>query len=150
MVADPDDSPRLIDDIGFLLSRAGGLLIASANSALTPFGLKARSYSVLMTAAEHRDGVNQRRVAEILALDPSQIVAIVDDLERQGLVERRPDAADRRNKLIFATRKGRALQARAQHEVNRAHAEFFADVPASTSADLRELLQTILFLGRPH
>jgi len=144
---DADDSPRLIDDLGFLLSRAGGLVISSTNDALAPLDLKVRSYSVLVSAAEHRDGVNQRRLAEILALDPSQMVGIVDDLETRGLVERRPDPVDRRNKLIVATRDGRALRSRAQRAAGRAQTEFFADVEPSVSTQLRATLQAILF---PH
>lgn len=136
---------RLIDDIGFLLSRAGALLVASANAALTPLGLKVRSYSVLMVAAEHGAGVNQRRLAEILGLDPSQIVGIVDDLERRGLVERRSDRADRRNKLIFATDEGRALRTHAKREVSKAQKSFFGRVPDRDSTQLRETLQAILF-----
>ena len=148
MAAHPDEANRLIDDLGFLLSRAGGLLIASANTALEPLGLKARSYSVLVTAAEYPHGVNQRRIAEILALDPSQIVGIVDDLEHRGLVERRLDPADRRNKLIFATAAGLALRTRAQREVSRAHTDFFDGVPAAASAQLRKVLQDTLFPDR--
>lgn len=148
VAAHSDEVTRLIDDLGFLLSRAGGLLIASANTALAPLGLKARSYSVLVTAAEHPDGVNQRRIAEILALDPSQIVGIVDDLEQRGLVERRLDPADRRNKLIFATSDGLALRTRAQREVSRTQTSFFDGVPATASAQLRTILQDTLFPGQ--
>ena len=44
-----------------------------------------------------------------LGLDPSQIVALVDDLEGRGLVMRTLDPNDRRNKLIVATDDGRDM-----------------------------------------
>ncbi|MET0798509.1 MAG: MarR family transcriptional regulator, partial [Rhodococcus sp. (in: high G+C Gram-positive bacteria)] len=75
------DIAPLSDDIGFLLTRAGTSLTAAAKTALAPFELRVRSYSVLALACEHADGLGQRQLAEELGLDPSQIVALVDDLE---------------------------------------------------------------------
>src|SRR5688572_23016252 len=82
-------------DLVFLLARANALTLAAANAALAEHGLKARSYSVLALAA---DGARptQRELAEFLRLDPSQVVALVDGLEKRQLVERRTDPADRR------------------------------------------------------
>jgi DNA-binding MarR family transcriptional regulator len=101
---------ELTDDLGFLLSRASGLLIQATNAALADQGLRVRSYSVLVLACDTADGMSQRDLAARLGLDPSQVVAIVDELEAAGLVERRPSPADRRTRLVAATRKGRRVR----------------------------------------
>ena len=100
----------LTDDLGFLLSRASGLVVRATNVALADHGLRVRQYSVLVLAADADDGVSQRDLAEVLGLDPSQVVLLVDELAAAGLVERRPSPSDRRAKLVAATAEGRRLR----------------------------------------
>ncbi len=96
----------LASDAGFLLARAGGAAIRNLNRALAPHGLRSRHFTVLTAAAQDR-GRSQRELGELLGVDPSAVVAIVDDLERLGLVRRRSHPVDRRTRLIEATRAGR-------------------------------------------
>jgi DNA-binding MarR family transcriptional regulator len=100
----------LTDDLGFLLSRASGLVVRATNAALASSGLRVRQYSVLALAADRDDGISQRDLAEVLGLDPSQVVVLVDELAAAGLVERRPSPSDRRAKLVAATEEGRRLR----------------------------------------
>lgn len=107
------------DDLAFLLARANSVSLAGANAALADEGLKVRSYSVLaLAAADARP--TQRELSEFLRLDPSQIVALIDDLQRRGWVRREPDPQDRRVNVVVATDEGRAAYARALDRV-RAH-----------------------------
>jgi len=100
-------------DLGFLLSRASGLVARRVNAALAEHGLRIRQYSVLSLAAGSAEGSSQRDLARVLGLDPSQVVLLVDELERAGLVERRPSLADRRTRLVVTTAQGRLLLERA-------------------------------------
>ncbi|WP_328396290.1 MarR family transcriptional repressor CouR [Nocardia sp. NBC_00416] len=138
-------SQALSDDIGFLLSRVGGMVLSAVNKALVPTGLRVRSYSVLVLACEQAEGVNQRRVAATLGLDPSQIVGLVDELEERELVLRTQDPSDRRNKLIAATEKGRRLRDEAVVRVEAAHGRYFEGIPESVMNDMRKTLQKITF-----
>lgn len=52
-------------------------------------------------------------LASTLGIDKPYATVIVDDLEAQGLVRRRPHPTDRRAKLVEVTRKGRELARRA-------------------------------------
>lgn len=52
-------------------------------------------------------------LAESLGIDRPNATTLVDSLEEQGLVRRRPHATDRRAKLVEATRKGKSLARRA-------------------------------------
>ena len=83
----------LFDDLSFLLARANALSLAAGNAALGAYGLRVRSYSVLALAAGGRRP-SQRELAELLRLDPSQVVALVDDLQARG--PRHPRARPRR------------------------------------------------------
>ena len=130
----------LTDDVGFLLSRASGLFVRASNAALVSYGLRVRSYSVLLLACAADDGVSQRDLAGALGLDPSQVVLLVDELAESGLVERRPSSNDRRTKLVVATEAGRALRAEAVREVDAAVTAQLADLTATEQYLLRDLL----------
>ncbi|WP_037144404.1 MarR family winged helix-turn-helix transcriptional regulator [Rhodococcoides fascians] len=139
-----NDTSPLSDDIGFLLTRAGALTMGAANKALAPFDLKVRSFSVLVLACEHATGLGQRQIAEKLGLDPSQIVALVDDLESRGFIARQVNPEDRRNKRVSATNEGRRLCAEAQSEVASSQNETLGGLLADDVDSLRAKLQAIV------
>ena len=116
MATEVDDEPgtelaeklmaaTISQDAGFLLAKlhAGGSVLN--NRALAEFGLKERSYSVLALANSELEPT-QREMAEFLSLDPSQIVALIDELEKRGLVVRAPGKQDRRAKIVSSTPEG--------------------------------------------
>ncbi len=63
--------------------------------------------------------VSMRAFAEELACDPSNVTGLVDRVERLGLVDRIPAAADRRIRMLTLTAKGRTLRDRINDEVAR-------------------------------
>jgi DNA-binding MarR family transcriptional regulator len=137
------DSP-ITGDVGFLLAKlrvAGSVL---NNQALDEFDLKERSYSVLVLANSGLEPT-QRELADFLSLDPSQIVALVDDLEKRGLVVRAPGKQDRRAKTITATPKGAELYTRASEAATRAETEALRGLGAAEVATLKGLLRKALW-----
>ena len=133
-------------DLNFLLARANALTLAAANAALGKHGLKARSYAVLALAADDARPT-QRELAEFLRLDPSQVVALVDELERRALVERRTDPADRRANVLVATDAGRALFARARESAHAVELGLLAAVTPEDHKRLARLLRLLAFPG---
>jgi DNA-binding MarR family transcriptional regulator len=73
----------------------------------------------LIDAAEGR---SQQAIGEAIQIPPSRMVALVDELEARGLVERRPDPGDRRVRALYLTRKGRNSLSRGR-ELATAHEE---------------------------
>jgi DNA-binding MarR family transcriptional regulator len=100
------------DQAGFLLQRAHRRLRLAHNDALGPLGLNIAHVAVLALLAEHGD-VSQRRLIDLMDADKSTMVYLVDDLERQGLAERRADPADRRAHAVHLTAAGRKRLAEA-------------------------------------
>lgn len=130
------------DDLAFLLARANAVSLASANRILADEGLKVRSYSVLaLVAAEARP--TQRELSDFLRLDPSQIVALVDDLQDRGWVIREPDPTDRRAKVVVVTAAGRDAYARAHRRVEAHEREHFAILDDDEIAQLTSFMQRL-------
>lgn len=138
------DLTELTDDVGFLVSRASGLLIQATNAALADLGLRVRSYSVLVLACDTPGGMTQRDLAEVLGLDPSQVVALVDDLESAKLVERRPSPDDRRTRLIAATRSGRRVRRSAEARAADVQRDTLGALDRQEQATLRDLLNRVI------
>ncbi|MFC7308602.1 MarR family winged helix-turn-helix transcriptional regulator [Streptomyces monticola] len=88
-----------------------------------------------------------RRIAQKLKCEPSNVTGIVDRLEARGLVERRPDPADRRVKLAAPTELG----ARTARELRDGLDDFAREPLGELSRDervaLRDLLRRMLGAG---
>ncbi|GAA2432838.1 MarR family winged helix-turn-helix transcriptional regulator [Streptomyces lavendulocolor] len=84
-----------------------------------------------------------RRIARSLRCEPSNVTGIVDRLEARGLVERRPDPADRRVKIAAATEEGRATARRLRDALDFAR-EPLAGLSDEERTSLRDLLRRML------
>ncbi|HEX5225323.1 MAG TPA: MarR family transcriptional regulator [Solirubrobacteraceae bacterium] len=60
-----------------------------------------------------RHPMSMRELADALEIDPPNATALVDELERPGLVRRRAHPTDRRARIVEATAKGKTLARRA-------------------------------------
>jgi len=78
-------------------------------------------------------------LATTLGIDPPYMTIVVDDLERQGLVERKPHPTDRRAKVVEATPLGQEAAQRARAILNRPPTELTALPEAELAALLRAL-----------
>ncbi|MGW5132835.1 MarR family winged helix-turn-helix transcriptional regulator [Streptomyces sp. NPDC004135] len=109
---------------------------AAAEHALT--GAQARLLSLLCL-----EPLPMRRLAQRLKCEPSNVTGIVDRLEARGLVERRPDPADRRVKVAAATEEGRRV-ARSLREALRFAREPLAGLSEGERLALRDALRGML------
>jgi DNA-binding MarR family transcriptional regulator len=58
---------------------------------------------------ECNEGFSQARLARLMCAEPMTMVRILDRMERDGLLQRRPDPDDRRARRLFLTRRARPL-----------------------------------------
>ncbi|MEU3263485.1 MarR family winged helix-turn-helix transcriptional regulator [Streptomyces bacillaris] len=84
-----------------------------------------------------------RKIAVKLKCEPSNVTGIVDRLETRGLVERRPDPADRRVKLAAATETGRQTARELRDSLDFAR-EPLAELSEAERTVLRDLLRRML------
>jgi DNA-binding MarR family transcriptional regulator len=85
-------------------------------------------------------------LAKMLGIDPPYMTIVVDDLQAQGLVERRPHPTDRRAKLVVATRQGKAAARRADAILATPPAEL-ASLDAADLAELARILRKTVAEG---
>ncbi|UKY50044.1 MarR family winged helix-turn-helix transcriptional regulator [Streptomyces inhibens] len=109
---------------------------AAAEHSLT--GAQARVLSLLSA-----EPLPMRKVAQRLKCEPSNITGIVDRLESRGLVERRPDPADRRVKLAAPTTEGTRTAEALRTSLDFAR-EPLGRLTVAERTLLKELLQRML------
>lgn len=108
-------------------------------AALESIGLTPPLFAVL-NYLQANEGAIQQQVGSAMGIDPSTMVALVDQLERAGLAKRRPHAQDRRAREVLLTPKGRRTLER-----GRALARTVEDdVLQGLSAAERDQLVTLL------
>ena len=86
----------------------------------------------------------QGPLADRVAIDRSDMVSLIDDLESGGHVERRPDPADRRRKVVHLTASGREVLERLDALVHAADDELLAPLSPDERRTLAELLVRVL------
>jgi DNA-binding MarR family transcriptional regulator len=80
--------------------------------------LRERAATLGLTAAqatalrEMTGPMTMRELAERMSCEPSNATFVVDKLEKQGLIERRPHPTDRRAKQLVLTAEGNTLRER--------------------------------------
>jgi DNA-binding MarR family transcriptional regulator len=78
------------------------------DSRLSSFNLTTPQYMVF-NALWIGDGITIGELGQRVALDGSTITGILDRMEKNGYVERRPNAEDRRSALVYLTQKAREV-----------------------------------------
>ncbi|MCO5081112.1 MAG: MarR family transcriptional regulator [Rhizobiaceae bacterium] len=96
--------------------------------ALADQGLSDATALPLTMLSRHGDGKRQNELADMLGLEGTSVVRVLDSLERDGLVRRQEDDRDRRAKRIFLTEEGRALAARSEHVFAQLRSELLEGV----------------------
>jgi DNA-binding MarR family transcriptional regulator len=96
----------LSSDLGWALGVVFRSYAKSASAAFAELPGGPRGYQVLAAAASGAPG-SQLELARHLGIDRTVMTYLLDDLESAGLIERRPDPADRRARRIVATAQGR-------------------------------------------
>jgi DNA-binding MarR family transcriptional regulator len=137
------DAPPLGQYAGYLLIKLGELTLEAAERALLPLGLRARQFNV-MTMAAANPALSQQDLSRLLGVDPTIMVALVDDLERQDLVRRERSQADRRRYVLRLTSDGRNALRQGFNAVQGAEAELLAPLTAIEAATFKTLAARLL------
>ena len=127
---------------GFLLGYLGEKSRRSFIALLEPHGFHPREFG-LMTVMAKRPGLTQQELASLARVDPSSMVALLDDLERRGIAERRVDAADRRRRAVYLTDKGKERMQVLQREARKAAKTFLEPLSDEEKKTLNALLRKL-------
>lgn len=125
------------------LAVAGRLVRSSADAHDLLQTAGAQGTGVLMRLQE-QDGLTQVALARLQRVEAPTLCRMVDRLERDGLVERRPHPDDRRATCVFLTPAGRRAAKRGRRAVADVEEAVFGGLDAEEQAHLAALLDRVL------
>jgi len=125
-----------------MLSSLGYAISRRFHDVLGPLELEPGEFA-LLRAVEAGDGEAQNALAERLHISPSWMVAIVDDLERRELLERRPHARDRRVRNLHLTAAGKRVLRQAERKAQEFDGLVSEPLSEEETTQLFELLQRV-------
>ena len=133
----------LADRLAVLLKHARQGLGELTGPALEPFDIDGRSLAVLTVLAGPTP-LSQQQAAVRLGVDRTTMVALIDALERKGLVMRSPDPGDRRKNVVELTASGRRVHAQAGPASEDAERRFLAPLGDREAARLKASLRKLI------
>lgn len=92
------------ESLGYWIFTAAYAIETALNEELAPLGITHRQVQILGALAVHGE-TSQNELAEMLRIEPSGVVRLIDRMERAGWVTRESDPADRRRKIVRPTDK---------------------------------------------
>src|SRR5919201_1547620 len=116
---------ELLASVSFLLKRLGFAAKEQTMEAYEPTGLHPYHYAILLVLDEG-SRETQGAIADTLGYDRGQLVGLLDELEEQGLVERRRDTHDRRRHIVRITADGRRMLRRLRALARQIEDDFLA------------------------
>ena len=125
--------------LAFLLSQVGIHASRRFAERIAAVDLNPPLFRVLNLVAA-AEGQSQQAIGAAIEIPPSRMVALVDELEQRGLVERRPKPEDRRVRALFLTAKGKRCLERGR----KIAAEHEKELTKGMNATDRKLLISML------
>jgi DNA-binding MarR family transcriptional regulator len=125
---------------GALLELLARRMRSAGESALEHAGLRPR-HLIALTVLRDRGDSGQADLAATLRIDRTNLVGLLNELERDGLIERRRSPEDRRRHTVVLTETGRERLARAEFMLSAAEDVVFGALTAKQRESLYELLQ---------
>jgi DNA-binding MarR family transcriptional regulator len=131
--------PALTCNTGYLLSRLGTLGQRHFAQRIGQLGLTPRMWGAL-NVLDAEGGLTQHALGVCVGMDPSSMVATIDELETNGLVERRRHPNDRRAYALAVTDAGRETLAAGRLVARQAQDELLDPLNPDERDQLHALL----------
>ena len=136
------------DNLGAMVADISRLIRRAFDARARDIGVTRPQWRVLVVLKRHA-GINQGGLADLLEVEPITVCRMVDRLQESGLVERRPDPADRRSWRLHLTDKADAVLDSLRPLAEDIFAEALLGVsPAESSAMMATLDRIRTNLGR--
>ena len=130
--------------VGYNASRASHTMVSHFMRGVRQFDLRTVDFSVLSVMG-HQPGVTSRQLCQLLNVLPPNMVVLLRDLDKRGLIERTPHPSDRRAVGLSLSAHGKAMMKQAEKAASAADLQGTAHLSAAERKTLARLLQKMYF-----
>lgn len=132
MTLPPNASP------GYLVNHLARLFAGALQSRIKPMGLSTGVFPVMLHLWQE-DGITQRDLVGLVGVEQATMANTLSRMERDGLIERRPDPDDGRARRIWLTDQGKSLHAAATSAARQENMSVLAGLSQEEVAQLVKL-----------
>ena len=100
---------RRIDSLGYQIALLGRLYDRQLQDALKSYGVAPGQFAPLVMLFE-QDGLTQADLCRRINVEQPTMANTLTRMERDGLIKRKADSADKRRSLVFLTPKAKEVQ----------------------------------------
>jgi DNA-binding MarR family transcriptional regulator len=125
-----------------LMIKLGRITMHRFTEALEPFGIRPRHVAALIELRD-RGQLTQQSLCVQLHLDPTNLVAILNELEEKGYATRRRDPKDRRRHLVEISKRGIAVIEKVSEVMDGVEADLLEGFGPAEREQLEVLLTSI-------
>jgi|CXWL01.1.fsa_nt_gi DNA-binding MarR family transcriptional regulator len=121
---------QLENSLGYMMGRAARSMGVRLNRNFSHDGydVTCEQWGVLVNLGR-KNGQSQQELAGTTCKDKTSVTRLIDGLEKRNLVVRTPDKVDRRQKLIYLTKKGKEFQQKLLYIVKKTLDEAQQTIP---------------------
>jgi MarR family transcriptional regulator, transcriptional regulator for hemolysin len=131
------------NSIGYIINRTAKAFIRALDSQLKEkVGVTAGQWKVLVMLVD-QNGLAQKEIADRLGLDGATLIPIIDKMEKDKLVVRKVDPADRRNNRIYRTERADALWDKMMQCVSSIKEISIKGIPDQNVKIMKDVLENI-------
>jgi DNA-binding MarR family transcriptional regulator len=125
-----------------LMIKLGRITMHRFTEALEPYGIRPRDVAALIELRDHGE-LTQQSLCGRLHLDPTNLVAILNELEARGYATRRRDPEDRRRHLVEVSKKGIAVIEKVSEAMDGVEDELLSGLDPAERTGVEQLLTSI-------
>jgi DNA-binding MarR family transcriptional regulator len=129
-------------DLAAMLAPLVRDMVAAEEPVLEAHGLTMWGY-VVLSALDRSSIRTQAALAAAIGADKTRIIRILDDLQDDGYIERRPDPDDRRARLLAITDAGRRVKDTVQNEIQRGEERWLGELSADERRTFLRVLERL-------
>jgi DNA-binding MarR family transcriptional regulator len=130
------------EDLAALFARITRRLLDAEQPLLEAHGLSMWAYIALSHLAR-KPADTQLVLAQAMRYDKTRLIALLDELEHDGLITRTVDPTDRRARIVTLTEAGEARHAAARADIRAMEDELLTDVDPADQTRLRDILAVL-------
>ncbi|MBB5321846.1 MarR family transcriptional regulator [Marinobacter oulmenensis] len=117
------------DQFPFAVARVTRRWRKMLDERLKDLGVTQARWSTMVYLKQGGEGLTQRELASLMAIENPTLVRLLDSLEQQGLIERRPCPNDRRARRLYLTKAGIDFMEELSERAENLREEMLAGIP---------------------
>ncbi len=131
------------EKFGQLMGDTARLWKMHINKKLKPIGLSYAKYSTLLMIDRHGGELVQNELANLLSIEYPTLARALNDLQKNGWIEKKSHFSDKRAKIIFFSKNGKKRFEKSKQIVNSFRKEILYNISEKKLKQNIEVLEEI-------